>query len=180
MNSSLQILGKHSSFILKINNTKITSADSVELLQIAIDKNHIYIYTKHINELLLKLDYELYVLGRLRKYISLRNVMIVDDSLITSELHYCSIWMYVENMRWTFLKTTQAHRPASRICEMPWQELLDTGSNLSIHLKHLYYFVVEIYNSLNSPFLEEKESIWEKRNPSGSRIKLPAIKAKKW
>ena len=99
MNSSLQILGKQSSFILKINNTKITSADSVELLQIAIDKNHIYIYTKHINELLLKLDYELYVLGRLRKYISLRNVMIVDDSLITSELHYCSIWMYVENMR---------------------------------------------------------------------------------
>ena len=62
---------------------------------------------------------------------------------------------------------------------MPWQELLDTGSNLSIHLKHLYYFVLEIYNSLNPPFLEEKESIWEKRNPSGSRIKLPAIKAKK-
>ena len=87
------ILGNTGSHILKIGDITIKSASSVRLLGITIDSK--LNYKEHINNIIKKSYHKLYVLRKLKKFLTLEKVKIVACSMIKIQFaNYPLIWKF--------------------------------------------------------------------------------------
>ena len=89
------VLGNESykQFKLTINGSSINSQKSVKLLGITIDSK--LNFNSHIENICNMASYKVFVLQRIRKYISTDHAETLASAFINSQFNYCSIiWMF--------------------------------------------------------------------------------------
>ena len=82
----------HHKHILKINSIKVEASDDVLLLGILIEK---LTFKKHIENLCQKAQYKLHTLSRIRKFLTIEKVKILENAFIDSQFNYAPLlWMF--------------------------------------------------------------------------------------
>ena len=74
---------------VKLGGKVITNEQSVELLDVKIDKN--LNFTEHVTKLCKKGSQKLHALARISKYLSKDKLKILMKSFVTSQFNYCPL-----------------------------------------------------------------------------------------
>ena len=97
------IIGNKGSHILQVGDITTKSVSSVTLLGITIGSK--LSFKEHVNDIIKKAYYKLYVLKRLRKLLTKEKAKILACSMIETQFPYCPlIWMFCLKMIWKSLK----------------------------------------------------------------------------
>ena len=91
-------------------------------------------------------QYKLHVLRRIRKYLSLEKVKILDNAFSDSQFNYAPlIWMYFR--KGLYLEMQKIHHKALKVIyqsNKTYEELLELSETVSIHQRHLRFLVTEV------------------------------------
>ena len=139
---------------LSVNTFTIDESDEVELLGLIIDKE--LNFSKHIDKLCRNAHYKLHALRRIRKYLGLEKAKMLGNVFIDSQFNYAPlIWMFCRKR--LYLKMQKIHHKALKVIyqsNKTYEELLELSETVSIHQRHLRFFVTEVYK--NTSYLNPK------------------------
>ena len=144
---------------LNINGTYMTSAESVKLLGVTIDRKLSFL--PYIKEICAKVNSKTKALLRIRNYLETSKAKLLCNSYILSQFNYCPIiWMF-SNKEGNSLITV-AHKRALRAMlndfSLEYGDMLALSGNATIHEKNLRSLALVVYksiNGLNPSFMEE-------------------------
>ena len=130
---------------LKINSNVINESNTVELLGIAIDNK--LTFSEHINNLSRNASRKLYVLRRIRKYLTQDQAKLLYNAFINSQFSYAPIiWMFRRKNQ--YLKIQKNHKLLK--VDEDYDELLQMHNEITIHQKHLHALICKVLKSLNN------------------------------
>ena len=119
----------------------------MELLGLTNDKE--LNSSKHIDKLCRNFQYKLHALRRIRKYLSLEKVKMLGNAFTDSQFNYVPlIWMFCRKR--LYLKMRKIHHETQKVIyqsNKTYEELFEQSETVSIHQRHLRFFVAEVYKS---------------------------------
>ena len=134
-----------------MNGKIVLEDEQVRLLGVTIDNN--LNFNSHSKENCGKVDQKTSALSRLRCYISEKKAKLLLNTVVTSNLQYCSlIWLFCSKAADNLINRTT--KRAMRITynsdseETP-EALLKRDGTLTIHKRNLQKLMVEVYKTLN-------------------------------
>ena len=136
-------------FVLNINGKEINNSREIEL-GIVIDNQ--LKFKKHIENLCKKASFKLHALHRIRKFLTVEKARILANAFfINSQFNYAPlIWMFASKTAIT--KILKIHYRTLQVVYSVYhkssEELLQINKDISIHQKHLRFFVLEVYKSI--------------------------------
>ena len=135
-------------FVLNINGKEINNSREIEL-GIVIDNQ--LKFKKHIENLCKKASFKLHALRRIRKFLTTEKARILANAFINSQFNYAPlIWMFASKTAIT--KILKIHYRKLQVVYSVYhkssEELLQINKDISIHQKHLRFFVLEVYKSI--------------------------------
>ena len=135
------ILGDKTNYkhILKINSTCVQSSDDVTLLCVLIDKN--LTFKKHGDNLVLKAQYKLHALQRIRKFLTIEKAKILGNAFMDSQFSYAPlIWMFCSKTLYSKIEKI-IHRTLKvvYVIDDSYKNLLFSSNSASIHQRHLRF-----------------------------------------
>ena len=130
---------KNDCFNLNVAGKVIPSSSEVKLLGITIDYD--LKFKKHINELCGKASYNLYVLQRIRRYLSVDKAELLANTFTDSQFNYAPLtWMFAGKT--LINKICKIHyRTLQEVYDdlnKSYDELLELNNDMSIHQRHLF------------------------------------------
>ena len=134
---------------LKINSNVINESNTVELLGIATDNK--LTFSEHINNLSRNARRKLYLLRRIRKYLTQDQAKLLYNAFINSQFSYApSIWMFRRKNQ--YLKIQKIHKVLKVVfnSDEDYDELLQMHNEITIHQKHLHALICKVLKSLNN------------------------------
>ena len=140
---------KNDCFDLNVAGKVIPSSSEVKLLGITIDYD--LKFKKHINELCGKASYNLYVLQRIRRYLSVDKAKLLANAFTDSQFNYAPlIWMFAGKT--LINKICKIHHRILQVVyddfNKSYDKLLELNNDLSIHQRHLRYLAIEVFKSI--------------------------------
>ena len=146
----LLVANQNDAFVT-LGNEVIEATNSVELLDIKIDKN--LNLNEHVTNLCKKGNQKLHALTRITKYLSRDKLRIIMKTFIESQFNYCPLtWMFHNGTLNN--KINKLHERAIRILykieKLTFPELLDMDNSITIHQKNLQRLATEIYKVKNN------------------------------
>ena len=119
----------------------------MELLGLTNDKE--LNSSKHIDKLCRNFQYKLHALRRIRKYLSLEKVKMLGNAFTDSQFNYVPlIWMFCRKR--LYLKMRKIHHETQKVIyqsNKTYEEIFEQSETVSIHQRHLRFFVAEVYKS---------------------------------
>ena len=157
---------------MSFDGKTIKSSDTVELLEITLDKN--INFKRHIQNICHKANNKTKALFRIRKFLNLEQAQVLVEAYISSNFRYCPlIWMFYGKISDNLIVKTH-YRTLRAIYDSQtrsYEELLHLSGKKKIHTQNLQILMVEIYKCLNniSPpftwdFFEQKNNPYNLRN----------------
>ena len=156
-----------------IGNEIMQATNSVELLDVKIDKN--LDLNEYVNNLCKKGNQKFHALARISKYLSQDKLNIIMKTFIQSQFNDCPlIWMF--HNRTLNNKINRLHERTLRIVykndNLTFQELLEKDNSITIHQKNLQRLATEMYKvKSNIASLPMQESFTEQINEHDLRNK---------
>ena len=149
----IMFLGKKvdTKFHLNVNGKIVLEDEQVRLMGVTIDNN--LNFNSHIKENCGKVHQKTSALSRLRGYISDKEAKLLLNTVVTSNLQYCSlIWLFCSKAADNLIHRTT--KRAMRITynsdsEETLDALLQRDGALKIHKRNLQKLMVEVYKKLN-------------------------------
>ena len=119
--------------ILNINQMKIEESQKVVLLGLTI--NNQLTFKDHINMLCSTTNYKLQALRRIKKYLTLKKAMLLQNAYINSQFNYASmIWMFCRKK--DYLKIEKIQYKVLKVIynsSKSYEDLLTHNNEVSIH-----------------------------------------------
>ena len=146
-------------FMIPVNNTIISSTESMKVLGIMIDDK--LNFTEHISNVCIKAGRQLNVLQRLKKVLDYKSRMAIYKSFVMSNFNYCPIvWMFTGKKSLDRIEDIQkrALRFVLNDYQSNYQDLLNKSEATGIKIMTLRLLAIEVYkcvNNLNPKYLNE-------------------------
>ena len=142
-------------YSLKIGSRTDKESDEVELLGITIEKT---LNLKNTENLCRTAQYKLHALRRIRKYLTLDKPKLLGNAFIDGQFNYAPLmWMFCHKT--TYLKMQKNHHKTLKVIyqsDASYDDLLQLSNSVSLHQRHLWFLLTEIYRStgtLNPQFM---------------------------
>ena len=132
---------------LSANIFRTDEFDEVELLGLTNDKE--LNSSKHIDKLCRNSQYKLHALRRIRKYLSLEKAKMLGNAFTESQFNYVPLIRMFCRKR-LYLKMRKIHHETLKVIyqsNKTYEELFEQSETVSIHQRHLRFFVAEVYKS---------------------------------
>ena len=178
------LLSGNSRATATIDNSYIESEDEQVLLGITIDSN--LTFENHKRNIFKKASQKLNALARIAPYMNIQKSRTIMKSFVTSQFSYCPlIWMF--HSRRLNNKINSIHERVLRITYQDntstFQELLNKGNSVSIHLRNLQVLAMDVFKIhrglspeiLGETFVSKTSSYNLRRNDTFEKCKVHSV-----
>ena len=136
----------------------------ITLLDVIIDKS--FTFKKHIENLVRKDEYKLHALRRIRTFLTAEKAKMLGNAFVDSQFNYAHlIWMFC--LKTFYPKIEKIHHKTLKVCiDNSYNNILLRSNSVSIHQRHLRFFVTEIFKSISQINPEFMWSFFEQKKLS--------------
>ena len=154
----LQKSGNSDVHTIEIDDNKIETTNSVDLLGIHIDNK--LTFDDHIFTLCNKTSMQLNAIGRLKHYLGKKELEVIVNSFIYSNFNYCPLVWHFSSCK-ALRKIENIHKRCLRMIyngyDSDYDTLLKISGTCTMHIRRIKQLAIEIFktaNNLNPDFMK--------------------------